>query len=313
MKKLIREHVESLRFADEIMGLAEQGTEQALSEGIEKVLAYNDQELEAHLQQEEQTVLRPLLDAQPKFADLCITIGREHGLLRTLVEEIKSGDSQKNLMDFARLLKKHTLLEDKELFPLVAAYLTEKQQADIENFTPFRRKNTPVRKAVRPSSHSDAPWLSVVQSYHQDLGQQGGSIVLFPHYNPQLSTQLAQGLGLRFFDYQQQVMASHGHEAGGLSLESLESTLRDHAQTSGIVAHNIEALLGVKSETQRRSWFRAFLDQDWPNAIYLPIAVFQGDVPDQHSRVCDLELFRASKQTQHVPVLSNNRDKYAVV
>ena len=55
---------------------------------------------------------------------------------------------------------------------------------------------------------------------------------------------------------------------------------------------NVEALLSVKSEGERRAWFRSFLDADWPNPVVLPITLYQADVPEDHRGVCDLELQR---------------------
>ena len=140
-------------------------------------------------------------------------------------------------------------------------------------------------------------WLAVVDRHYQMTGKSGGSIVLFPGYRPDLCMQLADHLGLCFYDFRAEEMQQLGQEAGSLTLKQLDKALRTRAEASGIVSHNVEALLCVKPEPERRAWLRSFLDADWPNPIFLPITVFQADVPDEHLRVCDLELLRMPPET----------------
>ena len=54
--------------------------------------------------------------------------------------------------------------------------------------------------------------------------------------------------------------------------------------------------MSVKSEQERRDWLSAFLDADWPNPVLLPISLYQADVPEDHGKVCDLELHRMPQQ-----------------
>ncbi len=77
-----------------------------------------------------------------------------------------------------------------------------------------------------------------------------------------------------------------------VSLLRDDRELRERAQLSGFVAHNVEALLCLKPEAERRQWFADLLASPWPNPVVVPVTVFQADVPEQDPRVCDLELFR---------------------
>lgn len=155
-------------------------------------------------------------------------------------------------------------------------------------------------------------WLAIIEQHYQETGKIGGNIVMFPRYRPDLCMQLAHHLGLDFFDYRVEEMQQLGEEAGSLSLEQLDKSLRTRAETHGIVSHNVEALLCVKSEMERRAWLHTFLDADWPNPVFLPITVFQADVPDDHRGVCDLELLKMPSERLASAALTDNRMKYNV-
>ena len=155
-------------------------------------------------------------------------------------------------------------------------------------------------------------WLPIIEQHYEEAGKSGGNIVLFPRYRPDLCMQLADYLGLQFFDYRAEEMQQLGEEAGSLSLENLDKSLRTRAEVNGIVSHNVEALLCVKPEQERRTWLRSFLDAEWPNPIFLPITVFQADVPEDHQGVCDLELMRMPAERLATAAQTDNRMKYDI-
>lgn len=155
-------------------------------------------------------------------------------------------------------------------------------------------------------------WLAIIEQHYEDTGKRGGNIVLFPRYRPDLCMQMAHHLGLDFFDYRAQEMQQLGGEAGSLSLEQLDKSLRARAEVNGIVSHNVEALLCVKSELERRAWLRSFVDAEWPNPIFLPITVFQADAPDDHPRLCDLELLKMPAERLASAAQLDNRMKYDI-
>lgn len=295
LRKLAREHQDCLLFAADLAEIAERGDDEALAAGVERVRAYNDAELEAHLQHEEQTIFAPLIQEYGEHMDLCIALGKEHGYLRTLVEEMTPETARKHLADFARVLKSHTLVEEEKLFPLVDSLFTQEQLDKVMAFTPFRRQAPGADRAESRVDESGADahrWLDSVERHRDGQDPHAGSVVLFPRYRPDLSTRLADRLGLAFFDFREEVMEALGTEAEHISLQQLSDSLRERAAEGGIVVHNIEALLCVKSEAERGEWLCAFLDQDWPNPVIVPISVYQSDVPEEHPRVCDLELMK---------------------
>jgi hemerythrin-like domain-containing protein len=139
LEQLSREHDDCLVMAKRIADIAKDGSEEKLIQGIDIVKKYNDTELEAHLQHEEQTIFRPLITQYPEHLKLCITLGKEHGFLRTLVEGISLKTAKEDLADFARVLESHTKLEENELFPLLSSLLTKEQLDTVLNFVPWNR------------------------------------------------------------------------------------------------------------------------------------------------------------------------------
>ena len=136
LSKLSEEHQDCILLADKIARIAKEGSDKELSEGIDIVKQYNYEALETHLQNEEQMIFAPLIQHHREHAELCITLGREHGVLRTIVEEISLENAKKDLADFAQLLKAHSIMEDKEPFPLIESLFTEEQLNKVLNFAP---------------------------------------------------------------------------------------------------------------------------------------------------------------------------------
>lgn len=139
LKKLSDEHRDALVFAGEIANIAAEGNEAELAEGIERVNRYYESELEEHLQHEEQTIFAPLVQEHKEHIELCITLGREHGYLRSVVEEMTLETAKKDLADFALVLKNHSLTEERELFPLLGTLFSEEQLNTVLNYVPLRK------------------------------------------------------------------------------------------------------------------------------------------------------------------------------
>ncbi len=136
LSKLSEEHQDCILLADKIARIAKKDNDKELLKGIDIIKQYNYEELETHLQHEEQTIFAPLIQQHREHAELCIALGREHGVLRTIVEEISMDSAKKDLADFAQLLKAHSIMEEKELFPLIESLFTEEQLNKVLNFAP---------------------------------------------------------------------------------------------------------------------------------------------------------------------------------
>ncbi len=134
LQKLSKEHNDCIVFAEKIAAIAETGHTEQLLIGIKLVKEYNLTELEAHLRHEEQTIFALLVQHHKEHLELCITLGKEHGFIRTLVEQISPETAQQDLSDFANLLTHHTLEEETKLFPIVESLFTEQQLDAVLNF-----------------------------------------------------------------------------------------------------------------------------------------------------------------------------------
>lgn len=137
LQKLSKEHGESIIFADKLIDIVDNGSLSELAEGVEILKKYNESDLETHLQHEERTIFTPLIQEHHKYQELCITLGKEHGEMRSIIEQITFATAKKDLADFARILKSHSLMEENELFPVIASVFTEDQLNDILNFKPW--------------------------------------------------------------------------------------------------------------------------------------------------------------------------------
>jgi hypothetical protein len=129
-------------------------------------------------------------------------------------------------------------------------------------------------------------WLNTVEAFYDQHDKKGGYQILFPCYRPDLCKSLAHHLGLNLYDFRQEKMQPLGWDANQITLHELTNTLLEKAANTGIVAHNIEALLATKSVQERVQWLTNFLAID----SILPLAIYQGEAVEEHPRVCDIEL-----------------------
>jgi hemerythrin-like domain-containing protein len=137
MEQLSREHDEGMAFADRISELASDGSAASLTEGVRLVREYYQEELEQHLQHEEQTIFAPIVQFHREHFSLCVRLGTEHGLLRTIATGMCLETAQRDLPAFADILRKHTVAEEEELLPLVESLFTPEQLDAVMHFTPL--------------------------------------------------------------------------------------------------------------------------------------------------------------------------------
>lgn len=137
MEQLSREHDEALIFADRIARLASDGSNESLEQGVRLVQEYYRDEMEQHLQHEEQTIFGPIVQFHREHFALCVRLGTEHGHLRTLATGIRLDTAPRDLPAFADILRKHTVVEEEELLPLVESLFTPEQLNAVMQFTPL--------------------------------------------------------------------------------------------------------------------------------------------------------------------------------
>jgi hemerythrin-like domain-containing protein len=137
LQRLSTEHQYCLVLADQLAQIAAEGSDVEVLAGIRLAQDYNVEEMETHLQHEEHTIIGPLLQGHPEHASLCIQLAQEHGQLRTLAAGFNPATARDDLAQFASLLRQHTLMEEQQLFPLLADLLTPVQWEAMLNFTPL--------------------------------------------------------------------------------------------------------------------------------------------------------------------------------
>lgn len=141
LKKLSSEHHTSLVMAKSFTMIAEEGSDEELSAAIEKVKNYYDDELEEHFQHEERTIFAPIFQQYREHIEIATALLKEHGYMRLLVPKLNIDQeievTRKELKDFALVLKNHTRMEERELFPLIESIFTDEQMDAVLNFIPL--------------------------------------------------------------------------------------------------------------------------------------------------------------------------------
>ncbi len=137
LRKLSREHRGSLSMALKISKIAKKGLESELLEGINTVQHYYNSELELHFQHEEQTIFATIFKHYKEHRGVATTLLQEHGYLRVLIQRLTLETAQKELADFAQILKEHTRVEERELFPIIQNLFTDEQLEAVLNFEPL--------------------------------------------------------------------------------------------------------------------------------------------------------------------------------
>lgn len=137
LAKLSQEHAESLVLAKELLEIAERADEQEMLTTIDRLKAYNEDELELHFQHEERTVFAPIFKEHREHIPFATALLKEHGLMRRLIPNLQLGTASEQINYLAGLLEKHTLQEEQELFPIIAEQFSDEQLKAIVDFVPI--------------------------------------------------------------------------------------------------------------------------------------------------------------------------------
>jgi len=135
--KLSREHHGSLSMAKKISNIAANGTDEELLEAIEIVKEYNKSELEEHFQHEERTIFALIFSDYKEHIGIATVLLKEHGYIRQLIPRMTLETAKEDLAEFGKMLKEHTRLEERELFPLIEELFSKEQMDAILNFVPL--------------------------------------------------------------------------------------------------------------------------------------------------------------------------------
>ncbi|HEY6093990.1 MAG TPA: hemerythrin domain-containing protein [Gallionellaceae bacterium] len=127
LQPLSREHHTALSLANACQRAAESGDTTLIDQACQRGLQLYANELDAHFNTEEQTLL-PLLqttETQPLAQRTLL----EHRQLRDLLDGLRQSNAE-SLKEFGQLLKEHVRFEERELFPALEVTLHARNQAE---------------------------------------------------------------------------------------------------------------------------------------------------------------------------------------
>lgn len=134
--------------------------------------------------------------------------------------------------------------------------------------------------------------------------RQGGFLVRYPEYRPELVRALAESLELAYGDFRASVMAPMGWEAARLPLDALDQWLVGQAEAGGSVVNNAEALLATKTPEERSAWLARFVGAAWSAPVLIPLVLFGADAPQGEDRVAAIDPGAVPEQTLLTRLLS---------
>lgn len=137
LQDLSREHHDSLVMAKRISEVVESGSDAEILAAIDTVKNYYENELEVHFQHEERTIFAPIFKEYQEHIGIATQLLKEHGAMRMLMPKLHVASAREDLAEFAVLLKNHTRMEERELFPIVESTFTDEQLDVVLNFVPL--------------------------------------------------------------------------------------------------------------------------------------------------------------------------------
>ena len=123
LQPLSMEHHLSLSLAAKSIRTAQSGDADAIHHLCADIIDDYAKTWRPHFDHEEQLIFQPYRDRDEKVRQLCDQLTDEHRQFDHMVEQMKAGD-EAVLLPFGELLKAHTRLEERELFPLISELLT---------------------------------------------------------------------------------------------------------------------------------------------------------------------------------------------
>ena len=137
LQKLSREHHASLVMAKKYSDLAETGSEADFVEAIKELHEYNDKDLELHFQHEERTIFAVIFKKYQEHIPLAAPLLKEHGLIRLLILQVTPESAKEDFSVFGDLLRDHTRVEERELFPIIEKVFSDEELNAILDFKPL--------------------------------------------------------------------------------------------------------------------------------------------------------------------------------
>jgi hemerythrin-like domain-containing protein len=140
LQPLSREHHLSLVLANKAIRTAQLTDKTQIKAFCQQVAEEFDNRWEAHFKKEELSIFavienkyqRVLTKTSPEDVTLAELLKQQHQQMRTLASNMQQGRIDQ-LAEFGQLLKEHTRLEERRLFPLISQLFTSQELDQIEN------------------------------------------------------------------------------------------------------------------------------------------------------------------------------------
>jgi iron-sulfur cluster repair protein YtfE (RIC family) len=140
LQNLSRDHHQSLLLAQKAIQLGQSNHSAKICELGGQIVNDFDRIWKKHFQQEEETIfiLFSYVDSNnaelQQLASLCQQLQQEHVIMTEYYQQMKQGNYQ-CLEEFGLLLKQHTRMEERQLFPLLEKKMTVEQLDTIYRAT----------------------------------------------------------------------------------------------------------------------------------------------------------------------------------
>jgi hemerythrin-like domain-containing protein len=125
---LAKEHHTSLTLANQCINTAKFKTDEEQNSLCDKISKTFETNFHNHFLIEETFIFQPLIEQDTALKKIALQLKNEHPILLKQSKNIKN----KHLLEFGTLLKQHTRLEDRELFPQLTQYLSTEQLQKIQ-------------------------------------------------------------------------------------------------------------------------------------------------------------------------------------
>ncbi len=128
---LSREHHQSLRLAKQCLDTLEKADPDAIQALCQQIAEIFDQEWDRHFNNEEITIFRITSQMDGEIQQLGKQLVAEHQAMRAMAQAFKQGDCSQ-LQAFGEMLRDHTRMEERKLFPLVETQFDAEQLRFIQ-------------------------------------------------------------------------------------------------------------------------------------------------------------------------------------
>ena len=126
LQPLSMEHHLSLSLAAKSIRVANSADEVAIKRLCEDIIGDYQTLWRKHFDNEERYIFTPYFQRSDSVKQLCEQLTLEHQQFDRYIEQMKTGDYAV-LLEFGNLLKTHTRLEERKLFPEITELLSEKE------------------------------------------------------------------------------------------------------------------------------------------------------------------------------------------